>query len=195
LARRAAEIAARALDAVPATARRTSEVLSALDASARLDGAEEVLTRLASDLRADSTLRRFEGEAPLGERYGVELSVAYKAAWVRVTRCFSRNAAPRSWELAARWFAETASRLDEKSVSAGLGALPPPGKLASWIVETCTGSQPLSIFAGDRLTPRQALPAGALASLSLRLSLDDGPWLGGGPLVIGASGRPSRLLI
>src|SRR5713226_984545 len=43
LARRAAEIAAKALDAVPATARRTSEVLSALDASARLDGAEEVL--------------------------------------------------------------------------------------------------------------------------------------------------------
>src|SRR6266567_247286 len=140
-------------------------------------------------------LRRFEGEAPLGERYGVELSVAYKAAWVRVTRCFSRNAAPRSWELAARWFAETASRLEEKSVSAGPGALPPPGKLASWIVETCTGSQPLSIFAGDRLAPRQTLPAGALASLSLQLSLDDGHWLGGGPLVIGASGRPSLLLI
>ncbi len=195
LARRAAEIAARALDAVPATARRTSEVLSALDASARLDGAEEVLTRLASDLRADSTRRRFEGEAPLGERYGVELSVAYKAAWVRVTRCFSRNATPRSWEQAARWFTETASRLEEKSVSAGPGALPPPGKLASWIVETCTGSQPLSIFAGDRLAPRQALPAGALASLSLQLSLDDGHWLGSGPLLIGASGQPSRLLI
>jgi hypothetical protein len=195
LARRAAEIAARALDAVPATARRTSEVLSALEASARLDGAEEVLMRLAPDLRTDSTLRRFEGESPLGERYGVELSVAYKAAWVRVTRSFSRNAAPRSWEQAARWFAETASRLDGKNVSAGPGALPPPGKLASWIVETCTGSQPLSIFAGDRLTPRQALPAGALASLSLQLSLDDGHWLGGGPLVIGDSRRPSRLLI
>src|SRR6266704_4066942 len=86
LARRAATIAVQAFKAIPATARRTSEVLSALDASARLDGAEEVLTRLAPDLRADPTLRRFEGEAPLGERYGVELSVAYKAAWVRVTR-------------------------------------------------------------------------------------------------------------
>src|SRR5712692_452364 len=90
LARRAAEIAAKALDTIPAKARRASEVLSALEASARLDGAEEVLPRLAPDLRADPTLRRFEGEAPLGERYGVELSVAYKAAWVRVPRCFSR---------------------------------------------------------------------------------------------------------
>src|SRR5258708_22745836 len=88
LARRAAEIAARALDAVPATARRTSEVLSALDASARLDGAEEVLTRLASDLRADSTLRRFEGEAPLGERSGVELSVTHKPPRAPAPPCF-----------------------------------------------------------------------------------------------------------
>jgi len=46
LARRAAEIAARALRALPARARRASEVLSALESSARLDGAEEVLPRL-----------------------------------------------------------------------------------------------------------------------------------------------------
>src|SRR6266849_3678606 len=125
LARRAAKIAAQALGAIPVGVQRASEVLSALEASARLDGAEEVLPLIAPDLRADATLRRFEGDAPLGERYGVELSVA---------------------------------------ASSGAPA-------------------------------RSVLPAGSLASLSLQLSLDDGPWLGGEPLVVGSGSRPSRRLI
>src|SRR5437899_5846673 len=46
LARRAATIAAQALVAIPPCPARASEVLSALEASARLNGAEEVLPRL-----------------------------------------------------------------------------------------------------------------------------------------------------
>src|SRR5713226_4414070 len=197
LARRAAEIAAKALDTVPTKARRASEVLSALEASARLDGAEEVLPRLAPDLRADSTLRRFEGDAPLGERYGVELSVAYKATWVRVARCFSNNGLPQSWRGAAEWFAQTAARLNETNFS--LEPLPPgappPGKLTAWTLEACLGSSPLSVAASSGAPARSVLPAGSLASLSLQLSLDDGPWLGGEPLVVGSGSRPSRRLI
>ena len=73
LAQRAATIAVQAFKKIPTRATRASELLSALERSARLDGAEEVLPRVAPDLRADATLCRLEGDALLGERYAVEL--------------------------------------------------------------------------------------------------------------------------
>jgi hypothetical protein len=198
LARRAAEIADRALLGLPVRLHRASEVLSAIETSARLDGAEEVLPRLAPDLRADATLRRFEGDASLGERFAVELSVAYKATWVRVARCFCNGTAPQSWRRAAEWFSQTAGCLNERNFALDLvaasGALP-PGKLDSWTLEACLGSPPLSVAACDKTSARPALPAGSLATLSLRLGLDDGPWLGSRPLILGAHGQPARQLL
>jgi hypothetical protein len=197
LARRAAKITAQALSAIPAGAQRASEVLCALEASARLDGAEEVLARLAPNLQADATLRRFEGDAPLGERYGVELCVAYKATWVRVSRCLCRNGLPQSWRGAAKWSAQAGARLNETNFSReplAPGA-PPPGKLTAWTLEACLGSSPLSVAAGGGAPARAVLPAGSLASLSLQWSLDDGPWLYGEPVIVGSGNRPSRLLI
>src|SRR3989442_3844180 len=138
LARRAATIAAQAFKAIPAGAKSASELLSALDGSARLAGAEEVLPRLASDLRANATLRRLEGDALLGERYAVELSVAYKASWVRITRCVSTQAAPASWRGAAARFVEAVEHLNEANLSPQVG----PGKTAAWTLETCRAGPP-----------------------------------------------------
>src|SRR5712692_8436730 len=188
LARRAATIAVKALKAIPTAAKRASELLSVLERSARLDGAEEVLPRLAPDLRADATLRRLEGDALLGERYAVELSVAYKSAWVRITRCVSTQGVPPSWRGAADRFVETAERLNEANLS-----IEP--KNAAWTLETCRGSPPLSIVATGEAPSQSALPGGSLACLSMRLDLDDGPWLGGESLILGSRGQPSRLLI
>jgi hypothetical protein len=197
LARRAATIAVQAFKAIPTRAKRASQLLSALEGSARLDGAEEVLPRLAPDLRADATLRRLEGDADLGERYAVQLSVAYKATWVRITRCVSTRAVPSSWRGAADRFVETVERLNEANLS-----LEPrvadgvrPGKNAAWTLETCRGSRPLSIVATEEAASPSALPGGSLACLLLRLDLDDGPWLGGEPIILGSRGQPSRLLI
>src|SRR3977135_2028613 len=138
LARRAATIAVQAFKAIPTGAKRASELLSALEGSARLAGAEEVLPRLAPDLRADATLRRFEGDASLGERYAVELSIAYKATWIRTTRSVSTQAVPPSWRGAADRFVETVERLNEANLSpepqvAGSVRL---GKTAAWTIET-----------------------------------------------------------
>jgi hypothetical protein len=197
LARHAATIAVQAFKAIPTGAKRASELLSVLERSARLDGAEEVLPRLAPDLLAGATLRRFEGDALLGERFAVELSVAYKATWVRITRCVSTQAVPPSWRGAAERFVETAERLNEANlflepqVAGGVR----PGKTAAWTLEACRGSPPLSIVATGEAPSRSALPGGSLACLSLQLDLDDGPWLGGAPLILGSRGQPSRLLI
>src|SRR5437870_2963962 len=149
LARRAATIAVQAFKAIPTRAKRASQLLSALEGSARLAGAEEVLPRLAPDLRADATLRRLEGDALLGERYAVELSVAYKATWVRITRCVSTRAVPSSWRGAADRFIETVEHLNEANLSLEpqVAGSVRPGKTVSWILETCRGSPPLSVVA------------------------------------------------
>jgi hypothetical protein len=197
LARRAAAIAVQAFKAIPTAAKSASELLSVLERSARLDGAEEVLPRLAPDLRADATLRRLEGDALIGERYAIELSVAYKATWVRITRCVSTQAVPPSWRGAADRFVETAERLNEANLSLEpqVAGSARPGKTAAWTLETCRGSPPLSIVATEETPSPSALPGGSLACLSLQLDLDDGPWLGGEPLILGSRGQPSRLLI
>src|SRR2546427_7690278 len=197
LARRAATIAVQAFKAIPTGAKRASELLSALERSARLDGAEEVLPRLAPDLRADATLRRFEGDVTLGERYAVKLSVAYKATWVRITRCVSTEAVPLSWRGAADRFVETVERLNEAnlSIEPQVAGSVRPGKTVAWTLETCRGSPPLSIVATGEAPSPSALPGGSLACLSLQLDLDDGPWLGGEPLIPATGAQPSRLLL
>ena len=178
LAQRAADIAVKAFGSIPPGARRASEVLSAIERSARLDGAEEVLLRLAPDLAADTALRRFEGDATLGKRYAVELALAYKAAWVRVTRCVSKET-PQSWRDAQTWASDWARRPGARPA-----ARPPAGKVVSWSVEACIGSQPLSVIASSEAIHTD-IPAGTLACLSIRLDLTDGPWLSAAPIVVG----------
>jgi Xaa-Pro aminopeptidase len=185
LAQRATGIAEKAFASIPADAVRASQVLAAIERSARLDGAEEVLARLAPDLAAGTALRRLEGDLPLGARYAVELSIAYKAAWARITRCFASDP-PASWRQARAWAADWAVG------AAGSAAGPPPGAVAFWTLEACVGTQPFSVI-GSAVGPRGTVRAGTLACYSIQLQLADGPWLGGAPVVIGGE-RPGRLL-
>ena len=186
LAQRAADIAVKALSSIPPGTARASQVLAAMERSARLDGAEEVLPRLAPDLAAGTALRRLEGDLPLGGRYAVELSIAYKATWARVARCFSSNA-PQSWLHAQRWTSDWATRITVDSAG------PPPGVITFWSLEACVGSEPFSVVA-SAVGPRGTVSAGTLACFSIKLQLPDGPWLDGAPVVIG-SGAPGRLLV
>ena len=186
LAKRAADIAVKALGSIPPGAARASQVLSAIERSARLDGAEEVLLRIAPDLASGTVLRRLEGDLPLGGRYAVELSVAYKGTWVRVVRCCS-SSAPASWRKAERWTSEWATRTS--AISAG----PLSGDVMFWSLEACVGSQPFSVVA-SAVGPRGTISAGTLACYSIKLQLPDGPWLGAMPVVIGGK-EPGRLLV
>jgi hypothetical protein len=185
LAQHAAEIAGRALASIPAAPERASQVLAALERSARLDGAEEVLPRFAPDLAAGTALLRIEGEAPLGERHAVELSVAYKGTWARAARCFAANE-PQSWGTARRWLTDWATHITS------VPPPPPPGNITFWSLEACVGSEPWSVVA-SAIGPRRPVAAGTLASFSVQLELADGPWLGAGTLVVGGE-RPGRLL-
>jgi creatinase/prolidase-like protein len=186
LAQRAADMAVKALGSIPPGAARASQILSGIERSARLDGAEEVVVRLAPDLASGTALRRLEGDLPLGARYAVELAIAYKATWTRLARCFSAKT-PQSWLDAQSWTSDWATRVSSVSAASLLS------EVTFWSLEACIGSQPFSVVA-SAVGPRGTIPEGTLGCFTIKLALADGPWLSGGPVVVG--GRdPGRLLV
>lgn len=193
LAMRAAKIGRAALDAVPGDARNASDITAAIESVARLAGAEEVLQRIAPDLDRGATLLRMEGDALLGARHAVELSLAYKGAWVRLGRSIETGGAARhTWQAAERWFADAAARID--AIRDGQLPTAPPGKLLQWTLEASLGVQPLTVAASNAMPKAQALPAGSLAIFSVQLALDDGPWYRAEPLIIGGANSPGMAL-
>jgi len=192
LAVRAAAIAGGALRAIPSHASSTSAVTAAIEAAARLAGAEEVLQRVAPDLAAQAVPRRIEGSEPLGRRYAVDLSLAYKGVWVRAARCIAREPLPVSWQRARHWFDAAAAALQAGGAQPVLADA--PGDVRAWTVEACIGPHALECVASLPAGCLHPLPAGALAMFSVELRLDDGPWRASVPLVLGQAGTPARLL-
>ena len=179
---KAASIAANAFQAVPAQAQKVSEVTAAIEASARLAGAEELLMRFAPDLSKSVVLQRMEGDASLGTTWAVEASVAYKGVWVRLGRSMASGVAPASWSAANQWF-------DKASKTAGAALSGPsndqaPGELISGCLEASMGVHPLSVIAAKGIAPVFALPKGTQAVLSAQLALADGHWYRAGPVVV-----------
>jgi hypothetical protein len=190
LAMKAVAIGRAALDAVPGNVRHASEVTAAIEASARLAGAEEVLQRIAPDLGRSATLLRMEGDALLGAHHAIELSLAYKGVWVRLGRSVETTAAtPYTWQAAEHWFAQTVARIDAGNAAIRDGKLPlaAPGKLLRWTLEASCGVQPLTVVASNEMTKAPALPVGSLA-------IDDGHWYHAAPFIIGDSDSPGVML-
>lgn len=177
LAERAHGIARRALAAAADGSRLASHALAAAERSARLDGAEDVIARLAPDLREDATLLRMEGDAPLGARWALELTVSYKGTTVRATRSFASGAQPVSWREAQSWF--------ERTTAASAMADGTPGRIVSYRVDVPLGTAPLDVWDTDGPETSVPLENGSLAVLSVNLALKDGPWLAAAPVLIG----------
>ncbi|MDB5964738.1 MAG: hypothetical protein JWQ72_1238 [Polaromonas sp.] len=173
LATKAAGMVDTALKAGPTGAQKVSDVAAAVEAFTRLAGAEEVLQRFAPDLGKSAVLQRMEGDAPLGKRYALEVSVAYKGSWVRASRSVAEDA-PSSWMAAEEWFAAATAGLH--TAANGKLALAAPGKLVGWTVEACIGLQPLNVILAQDRPQVMSLPAGSVAVFSVQLELDDGPW-------------------
>lgn len=185
MAGKALGMAQAALAAIPADAAQSAQVIAAVDGSARRAGAEEVLPRIAPDLAQDATLRRMETIQPLGERYAIDCSLAYRGVWVRAIRSFTRGAEPASWAAAQDWFDRSLQRMAGTGTAADLAA-DAPGRLTEWTLEASTATAPLSIVASLGQPATASLPQGSLAVFTAQLALDDGPWLHSAPLRVGA---------
>ena len=196
LAQKALAIVDKAYAGIPAGARQASQILSAIDSVARLDGAEEVHLKIAPDLDSSDVLQRLEGDVRLGSRHVISVSLGYKSVWVRTVRCLSTKP-PASWAGAQAWFDQAALALDADTLASGPSVLGLKGKLGAWTIEACIGGAPLSPIAygsaGKNYSIR-LLPPGSLAILSVQLDLDDGPWHGAANVVLGKDGIKTHLL-
>lgn len=196
LAQKALAIADKAYAAMPTGARQASQLLSTIDSVARLDGAEEVHLKVAPDLATSGVLQRLEGDARLGSRYVISVSLGYKSVWVRTARSLSAKP-PASWAAAQQWFDAAALALDAGDLTSGPSTTRLPGKLSAWTIEACVGGAPLSPIAYGGRSANQAirgLPPGALAILTAQVELADGPWHGAANIILGKDGATTRLL-
>lgn len=175
---RSDEIAVEALRTIDgAGADNAGEAVAMVEKSARLDGAEEVYVAVAADLDSSRSFLRLSGKAPLGRRFAVRASVAYKGSWVRRIRTFSHDAQ----ELLTIY--EIDSLFDQALTDFPLASMAHEisqrvtrianGNLENWFAESPIGTRPLSLVqpngAGD-----------APAVLTMNLSVGGLPWCGAG---------------
>jgi Xaa-Pro aminopeptidase len=171
---RAAAIGQGALAGVDPRERDAARLIAAIDGEARRHGAEEAYPALACDLARSRRLVRLEGSAPLGEMFAVRLSLAYKGAWVRITRTFARGDAGRAAIAAA-----------EERFQAMIAALPDTHALAqsaSFIIEGTRTALPLEPLAGTMIEEPEPLVAGSIVTVSATLETDGVPVLAGAPV-------------
>jgi Creatinase/Prolidase N-terminal domain len=186
-------------DAIAVTALKEVDAASATDAGAlaglvekhaRLAAAEEAYIAIAPDLDADRRLTRVSGPVPLGRRFAVRASVAYKGAWVRRTRSFARDQeGARAMANAEAWLPKLESwRCADLplggAISACLGFELRGVEFASWMAESCTGTYPLEVVASFPSGNRYAPVPGTYLVLSVDLTVDDVPWLGAAPVFV-----------
>jgi len=186
LAMRAAAIAQHALAQPPERGASLGEIIAALEAQARTDGAEEVYVAAAPDLGRDRRLRRIEGEVALGESFALRATVAYKGAWIRLTRTFPRDDPVRLQEEAAARLAAAVAQLPRADGFAGF---------SSWLVEGCRIAQPLEPLMGSRVATAHALAPSALVSVQAAFEIEGRPLLVGAPALVGRPGEAASLLV
>jgi hypothetical protein len=154
LSRRAATLARKSLDDAFAAGpyKRSGALTAAIEGPARLAGAEEVIIELALDLTDNAVLRRIDGDFPLGDRYALRLSLAYKGHWVRMGRTQDRHT-----DIVAGWLPNNLGAALAGESSGGI-------RTDKILLEACIGSVPLSAV--------EPLPEGAVGTANLTLAID-----------------------
>lgn len=150
---RADKIARAALKAIDASASTAGAVVAAVEKSARLDGAEEVYVALAADLDNSRSFLRISGEKPLGRRFAVRATVAYKGSWVRRIKTASRDSDDLpAIRRADSWFAEVTA---DPSPASAAAAPPPENLLREFIVSGRRISSAAALTASNPARGRQ----------------------------------------
>jgi hypothetical protein len=165
-------------------------VAGLVEKHARLGGAEEAYIAVAPDLAADRRMIRVARPLPLGARFAVRASVAYKGSWVRRVRSFATDAAGAG--AVARgdaWLARlVASIVPGRRIADQLGESVRDltgAQLRGWTMESSIASNPLQAIATSA-APGTAAPAeGSLAVLTVELTIDGVAWLGAAPVLVG----------
>jgi Xaa-Pro aminopeptidase len=173
----------------PTAARDAGAIAGVVEKHARLAGAEEAYIAVAGDLDADTRPIRVSGARPLGGRFALRASIAYKGSWVRCTRTFAKDAAgAAALARADAWFealisAITAGKPVATQVEGAVAKLP-GASLKSFLAESAIGSYPLQAVAASGMTDAALPVSGAFLVLTLALTVDGVPWLGAAPIFV-----------
>jgi hypothetical protein len=158
--------------------------VGAVEKYARLQGAEEVYVAIAPDLDSDRRFIRLSGDRPLGRRFAIRATVAYKGAWIRQTKTYSQSGEARLpiARADARFRAFIAS-IDAKhslrdQIAAGIANLS-GAQLVGWMAEGPVGTRPLAVVASSE-KPTETLEHFAALIVTLGLNVDGVPWCGAG---------------
>lgn len=179
LLRRSDEIAVEALGSIDAAATNTAgEAAAMVEKSARTNGVEEIYVAVASDLDLSKVFLRLSGKTPLGRRFAVRATVAYKGSWVRRIRTFSRDRE----QLSALYKVD--SEFDQlltgcpfvsmdREISQRVTQIADAG-LETWFAESPVGTRPLTLVQPNGV--RAAPPI----VLTMNLTAGGLPWCGAG---------------
>lgn len=181
LLERADAIARDAL-AIPLAANAVGAAVGAVEVHARRHGAEEVYVAIAPNLDSDRRFLRLSGDRPLGRRFAIRATVAYKGSWARRTKTYSQDSKDRlAIERADTWFQALAGRISPSrpfhdqvaSAAAGL----PSAKLIDWLAEAPVGTRPLAVVDSSAAPSETFTPAPALI-LTVALTIENMAWCG-----------------
>lgn len=193
---RADAIARDALDGFgPDAAADVGTAVGVVERSARLQGAEEVYVAIAADLDSDRRFVRASGPLPLGRRFALRATVAYKGSWVRRAKTYARDENDRlAVARADEWFKRFIARVDvdrtlDGQVSSALADFP-VARLKSWIAEAVNGTRPLAVVA-SMSQPNESLRRVPALVLTLALDVDGVPWSGAGLAGLVHAGKPA----
>jgi hypothetical protein len=158
-----------------------------VEKQARLHRAEEAYVAIAPDLDADRRFIRASGARPLGRRFAIRATVAYKGSWVRAARTYARDESDRrSIARADAWFANVAAKLHTQPIQEL--ALPAKTEAMFWTAEVPVGTRPLAILGSSSLSssPRSSVdtlvltPSMDALVLTVGFRIDGVPWCGAG---------------
>lgn len=150
------------------TAMDVGRVVGAVEEVARAQGAEEVYVAIAPDLDADRRFLRLSGARPLGRRFAIRATVAYKGAWVRRIKTYASDDSDRSAIARAdSWFKDFVAKIDrnqavDEQISASLANLPGT-RLTGWMAEGPLGTRPLAMIESSETPNEMALPTPILS--------------------------------
>jgi hypothetical protein len=175
LLEKAASIARAALDDLTFDASTdVGHAVGAVERYARLQGAEEVYIATAPDLDCDRRFIRLSGPRPLGRRFAIRATVAYKGNWVRHVKSFSHaDTDLESMRRADLWF--------DHFLGSGVSACETDftAQHVGWLTEAAIGTRPLAMVASSE-RPMEVPGHGPGLIKTRALTIDGVPWCGAG---------------
>ena len=178
-------IAHQALQNLDARSCNLGEAVGAVEKAARLQGAEEVYIAIAPDLDSDRRFLRLSGDRPLGRRFAIRATIAYKGNWVRSAKTYSRDEKDLlAIARADAQFKEMLSRNDSRRFIGDPISLIGSLVFDDWLVEAASGTTPLAVIASSND------PRGPGLIVSASATVDNMPWCGAGLAALSESLSP-----